>query len=171
MTGGLVTLLTEEWRPLLKQIRYVRSMRVMADRTILRDRKVIPEERPALLHVTGVAGLHHTVLLHQLGARRAMRRMTIGTNHFAFFDRMAGRTVDHGPLFGMAVHAHFGHRRTRQSLVITGVQFVALGTCHVSTRVLAAQPQGQLVTLVAIDTRLIVLGDILSHIFAKGVIR
>jgi len=42
-------------------------MRVMADRAVFTDRLVVMHERPAFLHMAGVAGFIHAIALHEFG--------------------------------------------------------------------------------------------------------
>src|SRR6185436_4675593 len=65
MAGVAVALLAQERRALLQQARNRGAVRLMADRAVFLHRRVVVQERPALLHVAGEAGLGNAVA-HQL---------------------------------------------------------------------------------------------------------
>lgn len=64
------------------------AMNVMADRAIFGDGLVVAHEGTTLFHVTGVAGFHNAVSLHQTWTRGAVGVMTVGAGHLAFDDRV-----------------------------------------------------------------------------------
>lgn len=88
MAGRLVTLLTQKWGPRLEHAGNVGAVRVVADGAIVRDRLVIENKRPTLLHVAGVAGVNNVIAHEQFHARRAMRVVAVGTCNLAFPDGM-----------------------------------------------------------------------------------
>lgn len=60
--------LAKERRPHLQHAFYGGAMRVMANRAVFTDRLVFMHERPALLHMAGVAGFIYAIALHEFGA-------------------------------------------------------------------------------------------------------
>src|SRR5690349_23112590 len=78
VAGRLVALLAEERRARLQQVVVVRAVRVVAQHAVLLHRLVRAHERPALLHVAGIAGLVDRVLDERFLAGGAVRVVAIG---------------------------------------------------------------------------------------------
>ena len=69
--------LAQERRPHLQHAFSGGAMRVMADRAVFTDRLVVMHERPALLHMAGVAGFIDAIAFHEFGTDRTVRIMAI----------------------------------------------------------------------------------------------
>lgn len=149
MVAGLVALLAKVWRPHLEKIGNGRAVRVMTERAVLLYRLVVPEERPALLHVAGVAGFVNAVSDHQRRRYRAVRVMTVGANDFAFQNRMTVRTDDLDALFFVAGEAHFRLSELVSDLIVVSMNLVATGAGEFAVLVRAPLPMYALAALVA----------------------
>ena len=99
-------------------------MRVMADRAVLADRLVFLYERPALLHMAGVAGFIHAIALHEFWTDRAVRIMAIGTAHFSLGNRVMRRTANLRALLLVAGKANLGLCAFVAHLVVGSVDYV-----------------------------------------------
>ena len=73
MAGRFVALLAEERGPRFQQIGVGRAVRVVTVRAVFGHRLVIEDERSALLHVAGVAGVDDGIADQQLDSGGAMR--------------------------------------------------------------------------------------------------
>ena len=85
-----MTLLAQLRALAVEQCGMVRTMHVVAQGTILRDREVFPQKGPALLCMTGVAVLVHCQLLQGGRSGTAMRIVAVAANHLALTDGMPG---------------------------------------------------------------------------------
>src|SRR5438270_9982446 len=90
----LMALLAEERRARLQKVVVVRAVRVVAEHAVFLDRLVRAHERPALLHVTGVAGLVDRILDQRLLAGGAVRVVAVGASYFSFAHRVVRLAVD-----------------------------------------------------------------------------
>jgi hypothetical protein len=100
--------LAQERRTHLQHAFRCGSMRVVTYRTIFTDGLVVMYERPAFLHMAGVAGFIHAIAFHEFGTHGAMRIMAIRTTHLSFGNRMMRSTVDLRTLFLVAGKANLG---------------------------------------------------------------
>lgn len=131
------------------------AVRVVANRAIFGHRLVVMHERPALLHMAGVAGIVDAIALHHLWSDRTVRIMAIGTSHFPFGDGMAGGAVDLSALLFMAGETYFGLCLLVANLVVFNVNLVAGVARYVAALVGAAVPVRTIrVALVAIHAHL-----------------
>ncbi len=73
-------------------------MRVVADRTILSGRLMLNQERSPFFSMALIAGLVDGMFFQLRGASRAVRIVTIGTDHLAFSYRMARTPIHLGTL-------------------------------------------------------------------------
>ena len=149
MAGRLMALLAKVRRPHLEKIGNGRAMRVVANRAVLLHRRVVPDVRPALLHVAGVAGFVDAVSDHQSRRYRAVRVMTVGANDFAFQNRMAVRTDDLDALLFMAGEAHFRLSDPLADRIAVSMNLVAGGAGEFAVLVHAPLPMYALAALVA----------------------
>ena len=101
----LVAALAEQGRLHDEHLVVMRAVRQVAGQTVLAHRRMLAQERAALVLVAGVAGLHHRVLRQQLVRSRAMRLVAGGAAHLALDDRHVGRFLDLRLLVGMALEA------------------------------------------------------------------
>lgn len=85
-----MALLTQLRTLAIEQRGMVRTMHVVAQGTILRDREVFPQKGPALLCMTGVAVLIHCQLLQGRRSGAAMRVVAVAADHLALPDGMRG---------------------------------------------------------------------------------
>ncbi len=136
----LVALLAQERRALPEEVRGGRAVRVVADRAVLLHRLVRAHERPALLHVAGVAGVVHVVAHHHRRSYRAVRVVAVGARHHAFAYGMARGPVDLHPLLLVAGEAHVRLGELVAHRVVGDVDLVAGRAGHVVARVRAHLP-------------------------------
>jgi hypothetical protein len=133
----------------LEQRRLRRAVRIVTIGAVLRDRLVLPQERPAVFGVTGRAGFRDGVLDQLRRGRRAMRRMAGGAGHLAFAHRMMRGLEQIGVLRLMtAVHTSIWvacglHR------ILGSMQRVAARAGHIAGRVRARGPVMRGIRLVA----------------------
>ena len=116
---------------------------------------MVADERSALLHMTGIAGVVDAVPSHHAGPGRSMRVMTIGTNDFAFPDRVTGGSIDLCALFFMTGKTHFRLSRSNSYFVIFSVYLVTGGTSHIPISMNTAAPMHLLAALMTIQAGLI----------------
>jgi hypothetical protein len=131
------------------------AVRVVADRAVLLHRRVVAHERPALLHVAGVAGVGDRVAHHHRRPDRAVRVVAVGAGDQAFADRVAVGPVDLGALLLVAFEAHLRLVELVANPVVRGVDLVAARAGGVAARVHAALPVDALAALVAGEARLV----------------
>jgi len=102
-----MTLLTQ-LRPLaVEQRGMVRTMHLVTQGAVLRDRVVLPQKGPALLGMTGVAVLVYGQLVQIRRSGTAMRVMTVTADHLAFPDGMRGGPEGLGTDILVALEANF----------------------------------------------------------------
>ena len=140
VSGIRVAVLAQEGRSLDQQIRLVRAVRRMAVQAAFADRKVLPQQRAALLRVAVVASLVDRNFLQQLRSRRAVRVVAVGANHLRLANRMVRELVAVGTLLGVAGEALLGLGGLDQDRVLADVDGMAAGAGHVVGGVLAALP-------------------------------
>src|SRR4051812_6100932 len=125
MAGRLVAGLTQERRTHLEEVVVHGAVRVVADGAVLLHRLVRTHERPALLHVAGVAGVVDVIAHQHLLAGAAVSVVAVGADHLAFQGRMARRAPDLGALLLVAGKAHVALLDLVAHPVVTGVHLVA----------------------------------------------
>ena len=107
----------EEGRRLMQQVVGHRPMRLVANRAILRHRRMLIGERPLFLRLATVTDQIHGRLL-EIALGLAVRIMAIGAQHLAFFDRMVRRHRVSGIDVAVALVAGErlvdGHRQARR---------------------------------------------------------
>ena len=123
----------------------------MAIAAIVRGRRMLPQERPALLGVAAVTGLVDGVLDQQLRRGRSMRVVAIRAGHLAVGDRMGRQVMRLGTLRLVAGKADFALGDSGQRLVLWLMHFVAGSTGHVTGSVSATRPMTTLPALVAVQ--------------------
>src|SRR4249919_1404750 len=101
-----VALLAEQWGPLDEQRRVDGAMRRVAIGAILGDRRVLPQDRTALLGVTAVAGLVQRGLDQQFRCHRAMNFVAGAALHLREAHRMHRGLVELGALHLVTGVAH-----------------------------------------------------------------
>src|SRR6185295_606055 len=149
VTGRLVAALAEERRAGLEQAVVHRAVRVMADHAVFLDRLMGAHERPALLHVAGVAGLVDAVADQLLLAGAAVGVVAVGAGDLALERRVTRLAADLGALLLVAGEAHFGLVALVARAVVAGVDLVAAGAGDVARGMHAARPVDALAALVA----------------------
>src|SRR6185436_12325238 len=92
MAGVAVALLAQERRARLEQAGDRGAMRLMADRAVFLHRRMVVQERSALLHVAGEAGLGNAVA-HQLLRIAAVHVVARRARHAALDDRVLHRAI------------------------------------------------------------------------------
>lgn len=135
-----VACLAEVGRPSLQQAVRRGSMRVMADRAVLIDRFVTMHEWAAFLHVAGVTGFIHAILLHELRTHRTMYIVAIGASHLSLNNWMMRRLVDLATLLLVATKADFRLSAFIAHLILPTMHRVAGSTRHVGSIMRAAHP-------------------------------
>lgn len=86
--GAVVALITQERRTGFEHRRHIGAVRVMAAGAVFSNRLMFPQEGPALIGMALVAGLVDRVFLQVGRCRSPVRVMAVGTDYFAFLDRM-----------------------------------------------------------------------------------
>ena len=92
-----VAALAQERRSSIEHFLIVRAVRIVAVHAVLADRRMLPQERAALVGMAGVAGVVGRIGLEHLGRGAAMRVVAGIAGHFAFQNRH------------VRVAAHFRH--------------------------------------------------------------
>ena len=108
VVGGTVSGMAsqaQERRGLLQQVVLDRPVRIVADRAILRHRRVLVDERPLLIGVTLVAD-HVDRGFFQAPFGLAVRIMTIRADHLPFLDGVVRWHAVEAENLGMALVAH-----------------------------------------------------------------
>src|SRR5512134_3520118 len=152
MARGLMALLAHPWRAHLEQVVVHGAMRVVADRAVLLYRLVRAHERPALLHVAGVAGVVDAVAHQVFRPCGAVGIVAIRARDLAFAQRVARRTVDLRAHLLVTVEAHLGLRDLIAHHLVGDVDLVAVSAGDIARRVRAAAPVDALATLMARKT-------------------
>lgn len=101
-------------------------MRSVTIDTVINHGTVLPQERSALLGVTGVAGFVDVVLDQQFWPGGSMRVMAVGANHLAFTDRMVRNTMLLSTLLFVAGKTYFRLGGLGQHLVLLGMDFMTV---------------------------------------------
>src|SRR5262245_31918368 len=83
----VVALLTKVGTRPYEQLVVVRTMRLVTVDTTLANGRVLPEERPALFGVAGVADVVDGIGLQQRSRRRAVRVVAVDARHLALGQR------------------------------------------------------------------------------------
>lgn len=81
--GGTVTRSTQHWSCLHQQLVSIGAMRTVAIHAVLAHRGMLPEERPALFSVAGVADVVDGIGFQQLLSGASMWVVAIHTTHLA----------------------------------------------------------------------------------------
>src|SRR3989338_8101108 len=117
-----------------------RAMGGVADRAVLTNRGVLPQERPALLGVAGVAGFVDRALDEQPGAGRSVGIVAVAAGDLPLADRMRRRPEDLRPLLPVAGQTRVGLCRLGQHGISPGMHGVAGGAGQTMELVRAAPP-------------------------------
>lgn len=112
-----VALVAQEGRPQLEHAVGYGAVWVVADGTVFGHGAMVVHERPTLLRVALVTGVHHAIALHQRAPDRTVWIMTVRAGNLAFENRMAEGAVHLGALLLVAGETHLGLRDLRQHLV------------------------------------------------------
>ena len=83
-----VATVAQEWRARFQQRFCGRAVRVVAVGAVFIHRLMVMHKRATLFHVAGVAGLNHTIALHEAGAGGTVHVVAIRAAHLAFEDRV-----------------------------------------------------------------------------------
>lgn len=143
MGRTVMAVLAEERRALFQKCRLHRPMGRVADRALFLNRRVLPQERPALLIVTGQARvIDGRTAQHRL-RERSMRIMTIRTGHAAFQHGMVRRFQRGGALVRMTREADRRLGRLYKYGILNGVGLVTVRACNIRCLVQAALPMGR----------------------------
>ena len=143
-----VAVLTEHRRTRTEQTFNIGTVRLVADRTILRNGLMVMHEGAALLHVAGVARLVGAGLDQLLGIV-AVHRVAGRAGHLAFDDRVVRGLVDLGALFLVAGETHVRLCPLVEYLVTLYVDLVAGRASHILRTVHAGLPSDPITALVA----------------------
>lgn len=146
-----MTFLTKKGGTYSQQIGCCGSMRIMAKRTILLNRWMIANKRPAFFHVAGITGVIHTVLKHFTGASGAMRIMAIRANYLTFPDGVAGRPVNLCTLFFMTGKTDFCLKISIADFIPVCMNLMTGGTGDVAIRMCAAGPMHPLAAQMTVE--------------------
>lgn len=136
-----------------------RAVGVMTQAAVLRDRRMLPQQRPAFLGVAGIAHLVEGRFFQQTFGNRLMNRlvdrMTVTAGHLPEAHGMIGWLVKFRTLFQVAVETHLLLGPGFQYRIVLDVDPVAVGTGQVIHLVDAAFPTDVLGILVAVETHLV----------------
>ena len=158
MAGRLVTLLTQKRRTHLQHGGVDGSMRVVADGAVLGDRLVRAQERTALVHMAGVAGVVDAVADHQVRADRAVGVMAVRAGHLALGNGVVRGAADLGALRLVAVEAHFGLSALIAYRIMTRVHLMARRATNLARGVDATRPVNSRFALVTTEANRALLG-------------
>ena len=135
-----VTAQAQESRWLMQQIVGNRPMRLMANRTILGNRRMFVGKRPLFFRMAAVTD-HVDRRLLQIALCLAMRIVAIRAKHLAFLDRMMRRHCVLGVNVAMALVAGerlvHGHRKARRPRDIRVLDVDELVDVQIRMRVMA----------------------------------
>src|SRR6185503_6325609 len=145
--------LAEERRARLQQAGDGGAVRLVADAAVFLHRWMAVHERPALLHVAGVAGLGRAIA-RQLLRIAAMHVMAGGARHLPFGDRMVHRPVHLHALLLVAGEAGVALRYAVAHRIARRVHQVARAAGYVGARMRAHLPLDARAALVASEARL-----------------
>src|SRR5262245_20931843 len=130
-------------------------MRVVTDRAVLLHRRVVAHERPALLHVAGVAGVADRVAHHHRRPDCPVHVVAVGAADLALADRVARGPVDVSALILVAGEAHVRLGELVADRVLRGVHLVAARAGGVLGWVHGAVPVDAPAALVAGEAHLL----------------
>lgn len=140
MARALVARLAEKRRPQFKQRRLRGAMWIVTVGTVLGDRLMLPEKRPAVFGMTGGAGLIDGVFNQLRRGGGTVRRMARGAGHRAFTQRMMRRLQGIAVLSLMTGGADLALGRRRLHGILGRVQLVAAGAGNIACRMRARCP-------------------------------
>ena len=100
-----VTLLAQERQRRDEQLLVIRAVRLVAVQAALAHRRVLPQERAALLRVTAGAELIHVVAAQQRIGRRAVRVVTVDAGDLPLEQRHVRALAELGALRGVTAEA------------------------------------------------------------------
>lgn len=163
-----VALLAQPGCTRLQQGLVIGTVRHMAVGTVLANRRVFPQERPAFFRVAVVTRIVHGGGCQQCGAGAAMGFMTVGTDLQTFPDRVRGAAQKIGPLRAMAVQAQIGLGGALSNRVARIVELVAIAARHFLELVNTARPVRTYIATVAIEADGIFCFGILTRIEGHG---
>src|SRR5208282_4038569 len=135
-----VTLLTQQRRSAQEQGWIDRAMRRMTIAAILRDRRVLPQERTALFRVAGIASLVQRRTRQQRRIQRVVGSMAGGAGHVAVAHRMGREFLEVGAYLLMALvtnHRLFSDHGDR---IVLGMQPMTADASDILALVHAALP-------------------------------
>ncbi len=115
-------------------------MGIMTDCAILPHRRMLPQERTALLGMALIAGLVDGVLDQLRWTGGTMGVVAIGTGNLTFPDRMAGTPETLCPLVLMAVKTDFGLGGPGQDRIVHSYRIMTVGAGVSRRRMVAHMP-------------------------------
>ena len=120
-----MTLLAQQRRPQFQQRRIRRAVGVVTVVAVLRDRRVLPQERTAVLPMARITGLVDRRLGKQRGEQRVVRLVARCAGHFRVTDRMPGELVEGGADVPVALIANPRLFGTIPDRIVLGVDRMA----------------------------------------------
>lgn len=114
MPGLDVALLAEAGDPDLEEPLIGGTVRLVAVRTALNDRRMLPEKRPPFLGMAFVAVLVNGILAKQRLRRGPMWVVAVAATHLSLAKRHVGAALELGPSGRMALRADLDRRGLRQ---------------------------------------------------------
>src|SRR5436190_3914462 len=140
MTGLGVTTLAEHRATRLEHAGMNRTVGRMTGCAVFGDRRVLPQERPALVGVTRVARVIRGRLCQQRVIRAAMDVVTPGAGHLAGIDRMGKRTMLIHACDLVTRAADFRLRRRLEDGIPIRVTAMTAAACHFVDRMRTRMP-------------------------------
>src|SRR5205814_3370629 len=129
----------------------------VAQRAVLGHRRVLPQQRAALLGMAAGAGLVDGGLVQHRWARRAVRVVAVAAGHLAEAHGVRRGLLEIGTLLLVARQADLGLRALGAHRVLVGMQLVAVGAGQLVAVVRADVPGTAPLVLVTAQARLVAL--------------
>src|SRR5450755_2717478 len=135
-----VAFLAQPGHPRFQQWRVSGTVGRMAVGAIVDNRAVFPQERPAFLGMTGVAGFVDRVLDEKLRPGRAMRVMAIGAHYLAGKYRVRRNAVNLRALSLVAGETYIWLRGFGQNWIAGDMDRMAVAAGYIAALMLASGP-------------------------------
>ena len=142
VTAGRVALLAQQRWALGQQCRVVAAVGLMTQGAGFGDRCVLPQVRPALFGMTGIAGVIDVIRCQQKIVVAIVNIVAVTAGHAAEAQRVPGRLVGvrAGPRMATEAGLLLLHRVEHR--VAISVHVVARGAADIDTFVAASEPTG-----------------------------
>lgn len=151
MPHSRVTLLTQQWRTPRQHRRIVRTMRLVAEGTVLGNRGMLPQEWTAHLRMTLKAILIDCRARQHGVIEPTMGLMTVSASHLPKANRVPVGSMDFGTLLDVTVHADLQLCRCHHHGITPRMYGVTIGACDILYLVNPPVP-GMLLLSVATET-------------------